>query len=326
MTVIIIVVAAVLGVGSAVLYALYRVLATALGGPETAPATLERRGAPTAAEPTGPISAEGLVLLFADTFAVPAKAGQQLPQRRRCLAPLTGDELDARDVAEKMLFAAFAELHEEGCIDLVITASEPTLMPPFPHKNWTLSARRVREFPRGPMLDALADAFREAGGRHRRRGRDPEQPVAVDELIELAVSRMRRDRSFWERAGVYADIRAHVETHLVDQGYLVLSAGDTWLDRFRFRRAVANEGAAMASEGLAQELRQRLDRFRQEHASKLPPPEGPGEESIVSGVHRAVTEGAAPLSDLGIHDGLRVSIAEALLSLRALEPSDTAGM
>ncbi len=325
MTVIVAVVASVVVVGGAILYGLYQAFGRRSPG-VGAPAPDEWRAPSASVEPSGPISPEGLVLLFADSFAVPAKPGRDLPQRRRCLAPLTGDELDARDLAEKMLFVAFAELYDKGCIEFATTPSEPTLMPPFPQKNWTLSARRVGDFPRGPAMDTLADAFRERTGRHRRRGRDPEQPVSVDELIESAVGRMRRDRSFWERGGVYADIRAHVEAHLVDQGYLLLSAGETWLDRLRHRRAVANEAAAMACEGLAQELRRRLDRFRRQHASKLPAPTGPGEESAVSGVHRAVTDGGADIEDLGVHDCLRVSIAEALLALRALEPSDTAGM
>lgn len=328
----IVVVAGVFVVGTALLYAIYRGL-EALGS--QASEEIEAEGVrepdagitPLPVEPTGPVPADCLLYLFAHEFAREREDDRPLPERKRAFAPLTGVELECRDVAEQILFATLVELVAAGCLELRLEPSDPSLMPPFPQKNWVLHATRVGNFPRGPILDKLADVFRERVGRQRRRGEEVDFTLPLDELIESAIERLRRDVAFWQRAGVYGDVRQAAESHLVDLGYLFAPRQDTVLDRLRYRRPTVNERAVLLLRDEADSLRRRLAGFRAAHPSRLPPPSHlAGEKSVVEGVNPRVMDGSADHDDLGLYDCLKVTVAEALLAMRSLEPSDDVGI
>lgn len=332
MITIIVVVVGVFLVGSAILYGIYRVLGVLSSplGEEIEGEAVRAEEAditPLPVEPTGPVPPDCLLYLFAHEFAKEREGEGPMPERKRTFAPLGGVELDARDVAEQIIFAALVELAAAGCIELRLEPASPTLMPPFPQKNWTLHSTRVGSFPRGPILDKFADVFRESEGRRRRKGEEVDSGLAVEELTESAVERLRRDMAFWERAGVYADVRQAVESHLVDLGYLIPARRDTLLERLRYRRPLVNERALLLLRDEVDALRQRLSGFREAHPSRLAPPsELAGEKTVVEGVSPRAVDGSADLDDLGLYDCLRVTVTEALMAMRSLEPSDDIGV
>ncbi|MFQ6133051.1 MAG: hypothetical protein ACE5R4_13505 [Armatimonadota bacterium] len=329
---IVIVVVGVFLVGSAVIYGLYRGLraldASFADDIEVEVVRDSEEGVtPLPVEPSGPAPADCLLYLFAHEFAREREGEGPLPERKRTFAPLDGTELDTRDTAEQIVFSALVELAAAGCIELRIEPGTPTLMPPFPQKNWTLHGTRVGSFPRGPIFDKLSDVFRERAGRQRRKGEEVDADVPVDELIESAIERLRRESAFWQRAGVYADVRQAVEAHLVDLGYLIPPRAETVLDRLRYRRPTVNERAVLLLRDEADALRRRLVGFREAHPSRLAPPSDlAGEKTIVEGVNAAAMDGTANLDDLGLYDCLRVTVAEAMLAMRSLEPSDDVGI
>jgi hypothetical protein len=281
------------------------------------------------AEPviTGGLGPDGVVYLAAHRF-VPAGAPRSPANvRRRAFAPVTGDELEPRQMAEQLVHASLVSLAEAGRVDLRIVEREPSFMPPFPHKRWELHVVRTRRLGGSPTAEAFDCAFDLAEQRTAKRGGDVADGIPLDELVEDMLKVMRQELSFWEKAGVYADIRQYVEAALIDQGYLIAPTKETWFDRLRHIRPTVNEDALAEIERHAEELEQCLSEFRRVHGSETAAsapdavPGGRAEE-----VDEGLLEAKPPFDDLPLHDCLRISLYEAMMSIRQLEPSEDVGV
>jgi hypothetical protein len=315
----IIVIAVVVLVGTGVLVLLSRALAArairALGRRPTG-------DRPAPREPMGPATPEMLVYLFAHQFVGEMSAARAVRRRSRYIAPLTGEEVDPQDAAEKILFVALSELYVAGCIDFEVRESDATLMPPFPHKSWTLLARKLEEFPRGPLCDKLAAAFLS----HASRARKPDEndpAVPLMDLVETTINGIRAEMSFWKRAGVYGDIRAFVEAHLIERGYMLAPTKETWLDAFRYKPAEPNPPVIKRLQGAADALAGKLREFRDAHGSR---PEGEEQPAAIPEVNPAIVEGGAEAEHLPLCDCLRAAVSEALSVIRQQEPSEQVGI
>ncbi len=317
----VIIVAGVVVVGTVLLVLLERALA-ARAARSPAPSPDEERQVPR--EPMGPATPETLVYLFAHQFVRPMPSARAVRQRSRCMAPLTSEEVDPQDAAEKILFVALSELYVAGCVDFEVRESDPTLMPPFPHKSWTLFGRKLGEFPRTPLCDKLAAAFLSHATRAQKpQHNDPAIPLM--DLIETTIAGIRTEMSFWKRAGVYGDIRAFIEAHLIERGYMLAPAKETWLDTFRYKPAEANRPVIASAQPAADELQERLREFRDAHGSR--PEEGDEEEPFaIPDVNPAVAEGGTDAEQLPLCDCLRATISEALTVIRQQEPSEQVGI
>jgi len=234
--------------------------------------------------------------------------------------------VDPRDLAEQIVFATLVDLLDEGYIEFRPTECEPTFMPPFPQKRWTLLVHRRRELPSFPLADVLGCAFDLIEQRLRKRGDPAPYFIALDEIIEQSVKAMRQELSFWQRAGVYGDIRSYIESALVAQGYLVMPPRETWLERLRSARPAMAEGVSDLLRDRAADLRTRLEAFRKAHGN--PPPEGPLPDQHPRTLHDvdpAIIDTDLPPEEMPLYDCLRVALCEALVCLRQLEPGDDTG-
>ncbi len=277
-------------------------------------------------EPVGPVGSDGLVVLFGDRFVDRAPSGRMVSPRLRCYAPLTEEELDPQHWAQQILYATLIELYESGCIDLRVSARPATLMPPYPQKTWELQLCQIGPMPESPISDTLAVAF----GLLRKRassGEDGEERhwVSLDTLVEQALRTMRQEMTFWQRSGVYGDIRQYVESALIAQGYLIEPSRPTWLDRVRSRRPFPHQEAVLRLARAADDLAERLARFRRTHGGNLLP-EGGRETEALRQADTALLSPQGPESDLPLDEVLRMSIYETLVALRQLEPSGDAGV
>ncbi len=277
-------------------------------------------------EPAGPVGPDGLVLLFADRFVDSAPRDRQVSPRLRCYAPLTEEELDPQHLAQQILYATFVSLYEQGSIDFRVVERMATLMPPYPQKTWELQLSQIGPMAESPISDALAVAF----GLLRKRDRsgdddEPRQWVSLDSVIEQALKTMRQEMSFWQRSGVYGDIRQYVESALIAQGYLIEPAEPTWLDRVRTQRPGVHQEGALSLEGDAKELARQLGSFRAEHGGNLLP-QVSREAEALSNVNSAILCPPDDAPDLPLDEVLRISIYETLMALRQLEPSGDAGV
>jgi hypothetical protein len=325
-----------LGVGATVLVGGYRLLrnlmarAAELGEaePELDPASIEV---------TGEVGPDGLVYLFAHDFVREKHAPAGTPNRDRAYAPLTDAELDAEDWAVQILYAALCELHSRACVQFRVVDRAPTLMPPFPHKRWELEMIQRTPFPSSPIVDALDVAIDIIRQRKQQRvAQGKEEPgelwCPLDEVIERGIKAMRQEIGFWERAGIYGDLRNYVASALVAQGYLIQPGRETWLDRFRSKRLKPNTPAVNDAEGVRDALRRRLEQFRCEHGSPYARGEAeeepvPGQRQPVKDVDPVLCSGPDSLDcEMPLDDCLRISLYEALVSLKQLEPSGDAGV
>jgi len=288
----------------------------------------EEVGAPLVPEAEGPVGADGLVCLFAHEFVRPAsKPGG----RDRAFAVLTEQELDPEDFALQMLYALMADLFREGVIDFRIVEREPTYTPPFPSKTWELQVQQLRDLPSSPLASAMGVAFEMILGRRRKRRRrsneDVDSWVTIDDLIDRMLRAIRQELSFWERTGVYGDLRTYVENALVAQGYLMRPGQATWLDRVRQKRRKPNLEAIEELAEEAADLRQRLVLFRRErgsaHACEDLGESGP---MPIQQVDPQLLDASRSLGELPLDDCLRTSLYEVLTALRQLEPSGDAGV
>jgi hypothetical protein len=284
-------------------------------------------------EVSGEVLADGLVLLFADDFVAPKRIGPATLPRDRAYAPLTDNELDPEDWAVQILYAALAELHREACVDFRTEERAPSYLPPFPQKRWEMMVIQRTPFPASPVCGALEAAFDLMRRRKQQRvAQGKEEPGEVwcclDEIIERALRAMRQEITFWERSGVYGDLRNYVASGLVAQGYLVQPGRETWIDRRNSRRPKPNPEAVATLERERDELRDRLHSYRQRHGSAHARGEAEPEEGRpqVRDTDPSLVMREEGLDGMPLDDCLRLSIYEALVSLKQLEPSGDPGV
>ncbi len=278
---------------------------------------------PEVREPLGP---DGLVYLCADRFAPPRSPRSVANPRLRAIAPLSGEELEPRELAEQLLYALFVSLLQSNHLRSVVSETDATLMSPFPHKRWSLRLVRLERLGGCPLAETLNCAFDLAEQRVAKRGGNVEEGIALDELVEDMLKIIRQETSFWERAGVYTDIRQYVEAALVDQGYLIRVRRDTWLDRLRHARPSVNDQAVAYVEETVCQLEESLHAFREAHGSET----AVGADSVPGGlteeVDQQLLEASPPFDEMPLHDCLKISIYEALLAIRQLDPSEDVGV
>jgi len=318
---------ALIALGAAILAGGYRAWKLIMS--RAAELAAEQEGIQVSTENVGPVGPDGLVCLFAHQFVRPA--AKTPAGRDRAYAPLTDQELDPEDFALQLLYALTAELFAEGRLDFRLVPREPTYMPPFPQKAWELQVRQLDRLEGSPLAKAMAVAFELLTGRKRRRRARPlgdeEGWVALDDLVDRMLRAIRQELSFWERTGVYGDLRSYVEDALVASGYLSPPERATWLDRVKNKRPRPNVNAIEALAEEAQALRRRLAEFRRRHGSQEAiagiPDDGP---LPITDVDPHLMDGNRPLGELPLDDCLRASLYEALTALRQLEPSSDAGV
>ena len=291
---------------------------------------VRERTAAARREVSGPVWSDGLVYLFAHEFVRPAPRGRApTPEHRRAYAPLTGEEVDPQDWAEQIVYAGCVELIRSGHLVLEVRESEPTFMPPYPHKRWTLYARRTRPLPSAPLPDALGCGFDLAVQREsraeRKKGRSAkEEGFPLDVLLEDALKVMRQEMSFWQKGGVYADVRRYIEAQLIESGYLYIPPRETWLERLRHSRPQPNTPAVQPLAPRAAVVARRVSEFRREHGSPAAAGDSPG-GGAADEVDQALVGDEVVVGHLPLHDCLRISIHEALAAIRQLEPSEDIG-
>lgn len=315
------------GIAAGAFYGLWRLLATldrrAAEVEERASAPEEPEELPEIREPLGP---DGLVYLCADRFVPPGAPRSITNPRRKAFAPLSGEELEPREVAEQILYALLVSLLEAGQLRVRVSEIDPTFMPPFPHKRWTLRGVRLDRLAGCPLAEALDCAFDLGEQRITKKGGSVEEGIPVDELVEDMLKVIRQEMSFWEKAGVYTDIRQYVEAALVDQGYLIRARRETWLDRLRHARPSVNELAREHLDDHVEELESLLRAFRRAHGSDaaLQTDSVPG--GLTEEVDQQLLEAEPPFDEMPLHDCLKISVYEALLAIRQLEPSEDVGV
>jgi hypothetical protein len=314
------------GVGA--LYGLWRLLSQVEARAEEMGEQAREVALTRLAEPeiTGALGPDGIVYLAAHRFLPAGTPRSATNVRRRAYAPITGDEVEPRQMAEQLLYATFATLVEDEDLQLQIAECEPSFMPPFPHTRWTMRAVRAKRLTGWPLAEALDCAFDIAEQRTAKRGGTVEDGIPLDELVEDMLKVMRQELSFWEKAGIYADIRQYVEAALIDQGYLIAPTRDTWFDKLRHLRPVVNERALDEIDRLADELADRLADFRCRQGSEA----AAAADSVPGGrteeVDEGLVEASPPFDSLPLHDCLKVSLYEAMMAIRQLEPSEDVGV
>lgn len=301
-----------------------RLLSGALEGETAVEEEIQEPAEPI--DPVGPVGPDGLMVLFADRFVDRPRSGKMVSPRLRCFAPLTDEELDAHHWAHQIVYATLVDLYERGSIQVRVEERAATLMPPFPQKTWELQLAQVGPMPESPISDVLAVAF----GLLRKRARDVTEEderhwVTLDALVEQALKTIRQEMTFWERSGVYGDIRQYVEAALIAQGYLIEPGRPTWLDRVRSKRPVPHEEGVQRLEEDAKQLRAQLVEFRRVHGGNLLP-DAERETQALRNADSALLCPAEDAPDIPLDEVFRLSIYETLLALRQLEPSGDAGV
>jgi len=282
----------------------------------------------------GEVMADGLAYLFAEDFVREKPARGMALARDRAYAPLTQTELDPEDWATQILYATLCDLHLHSYIQTRIVERTATLMPPFPQKRWEMEVIQRMPFPSSPVMSAMEVAIEVMRSRHQQRvAQGKSEPgelwCPLDEVIERALKAMRQEITFWERAGVYGDLRNYVASALVAQGYMVQPGRDTWLNRSRSRRPRPNLLATEALRDEAEGLRRRLRQFRMKYGSAYARGElqaDPEERQAVPETDPRLLTQEEDFDQMPLDDCLRISIHEALVSLKQLEPSGDAGV
>lgn len=281
---------------------------------------------------SGEVGADGLVYLFAHDFVVSKAAPPNTPSRDRAFAPLSGAELDPEDWALQIVYAVLAELHREECVEFRVVERAATLMPPFAQKSWELEIIQRGPFLSCPLADAMEVAFdlmrRRRQARVAQGKQEPEELwCPLDEIVEKTLKVMRQEMSFWERTGIYGDLRNYVASALMAQGYIISPGRETWIDRGRLKRIRPNEPACDNLRAAAATLKRHLQQFRLKHGSPQAihglEPEG---RLSVRDADPELVNRETDLATMPLDDILRISLFEALCSLRQLEPSRDAGV
>jgi hypothetical protein len=273
------------------------------------------------------VAADGLVYLFGHEFAQPPPP-KPLLARERAYAPLTEEELDPEDWAVQILWATLCELYDQSAIEFRVVERTPSFLPPFAQKRWELQVIQRMPFPTSPVMSALEVAFDLMRARKQQRvAQGKEEPgelwCSLDEIVEKALRAMRQEISFWERSGVYGDLRNYVASALVAQGYLLQPTKETWLDRRRSNRPRPNMEAVESLRSDLRALQERLNRFRHRHGSAYARGEmqAPGSPASLRDVDPELVYRESDFDAMPLHDVLRISVYEILVSLRQLEPS-----
>jgi hypothetical protein len=273
------------------------------------------------------VAVDGLVYLFGHEFTGPPPP-KPLLARERAYAPMTEDELDPEDWSVQIMWATLCELHDLSAVQFRVVGRTPSFLPPFAQKRWELEVIQRTPFPTSPVMSALEVAFDLMRARKQQRvAQGKEEPgeawCTLDEVIERALRAMRQEISFWERSGVYGDLRNYVASALVAQGYLIQPTKETWLDRRRTNRPKPNLEAVEGLRGDLTALQERLAQFRQRHGSAHARGEmdSPGSAASLRDVDPDLVNRESDFDDMPLHDVLRISVYEVLVSLRQLEPS-----
>ncbi len=302
-----------------------KALSDAMDGQEQPVAAEHETMAVTPSEPEGHVGPDGLMVLFADRFVDRSRPGKMVSPRAKCYAPLTEEEMDAHHWAHQILYATLIDLYETGCIDFRVSDRTATLMPPYPQKTWELQIGQIGPMPEAPISDALAVAFGLL--RKRENGTETEDErhwVTLDALIEQALKTIRQEMSFWQRSGVFGDIRQYVEFALIAQGYLIEPGTPTWLDRVRTQHPTPHEDV-LELEPQAEQLAEELAQFRARHGGNLLP-EADRETETLRQADPALLSPPEDAPELPLDEMLRMSLYETLLAIRQLEPSGDAGV
>jgi len=295
------------------------------------PAEPGTRIGPISAE--GPVRADGLIYLYAHDFIKPAprRAMGSVP-RDRAYACQTQDELDPEDFARQLLYAMLVEQLSEGRLSWRTVSRSPTFMPPYPHKQWELQLRQDQALPSSPLNESLQVAF-ELGRKGRARRPSDEAPeqtpdefFTVEDLIERMLKAIRQEMTFWERGTCCSDLRHHVESALIAQGYLDAPARDTWLETVRRGRPTLNLEPVQALAQEAKALARRLETFRKRFGSPYALQPEKDEKGQLVDTDPALATKTEGLDDMPLDDCLRLTLHEAITAIKQLEPSSEAGI
>jgi len=272
--------------------------------------------------PRGPLAPDETVFLFAEQFVGTVSAAGSA--HTTGIAPLSGEPVSLRDQANRLIYATLVDQCQQERLQFRIVTRDPTLMPPFPHKAWELQVQRSDALTSSPLLDCLNVGFNII---YKQRGvgsaeEDSEALwVSLDELLEQMLKVARAEISFWKREGVYGDLCNYTEEALVARGYLHELPRHTWLERLRSRELRINRDAIEQHQPAADELHQRLTEFRRAYGSEQTRQLADDLTKPQEEADSALSEWTGPLDELPLDDALRMSIYEALSSLRQLEPS-----
>ena len=187
---------------------------------------------------------------------------------------------------------------------------------------------QIGPMPEAPISDALAVAFgllrKRAKGAKGAEAEEERQWVSLDALLEHALKTIRQEMTFWQRSGVFGDIRQYVESAMIAQGYLIEPSRPTWLDRVRTQRPMPHIEGIMALEAEAEELAAQMAMFRATHGGNLLP----ADERETEVLRQADTALLCPAdaNEIPLDEMMRMSIYETLLAIKQLEPSGDAGV
>ncbi len=272
--------------------------------------------------PRGSLAPDETVFLFAEQFVGTVSA--EGPSHTTGTAPLSQQPVSLRDQANRLIYAVLVDQYQQERLQFRIVTRDPTMMPPFPHKAWELQVQRSDALSSSPLLDCLNVSFNVI---YKQRGvgsaeQDSEKLwISLDELLEHILRVARAEISFWKREGVYGDLCNYIEEALVARGYLHELPRRTWLERMRNRELQVNRDAIQQHETAAEELHQRLTEFRQTHGSEQTRQLADDLTQLDEEANQELAAWTDPLDELPLDDALRMSIYEALVSLRQLEPS-----
>ncbi len=272
--------------------------------------------------PRGSLAPDETVFLFAEQFVGTASA--EGSTQTTGTAPLSQQPVSLRDQANRLIYATLVDQYQQERLQFRIVERDATMMPPFPQKAWELQVQRSDALTSSPLLDCLNVAFNVI---YKQRGVGPADEdsetlwISLDELLEQILKVARAEISFWKREGVYGDLCNYIEEALIARGYLHELPRNTWLERLRNRELRVNREAIEQRQQAADELHQRLTEFRQAYGSEQTRQLADDLTQFDEEANQELSNWAAPLDELPLDDALRMSIYEALSSLRQLEPS-----
>ena len=272
--------------------------------------------------PRGPLAPDETVFLFAEQFV--GTTSVEGPPHSTGTAPLSQQPVILRDQANRLIYATLVDQYQQERLQFRIVERDPTMIPPFPHKAWELQVQRSDALSSSPLLDCLNVSFNVI---YKQRGigsteQDSEALwVSLDELLEHILRVARAEISFWKREGVYGDLCNYIEEALIARGYLHELPRRTWLERLRSRDLRVNREAIEQRQQDATKLHQRLTEFRRAYGSEQTQQLADDLTQPEEEANQELSEWTDPLDELPLDDALRMSIYEALVSLRQLEPS-----
>jgi hypothetical protein len=199
-------------------------------------------------------------------------------------------------------------------------------MAPFPHKNWELEVRRLEPLaatPLGDCMNATLDVL------EKRSGPDLDENgwIPLDLVLEHMLRSVRAGMSFWQREGVYGDLRNYVAGCLIKEGYLVEKDSGTLVEQFRKTKVEPREELIRALEAEAEGLRSRLRETRERYGSSIFLEKEDRETTYThTNTPAALTTLDSTRSPILWADALGISIYESLAIIRQLEPTGEGGL